>query len=92
VPSEERRRRDEEGDPAVPWDRPTRRREEHPVGGPQLEGTRCSLHHPELMAEDEDLEVLRVLVSATPAGADDEGDESTDEQVDERQHQPIVPG
>jgi hypothetical protein len=44
------------------------------------------------MAEDEDLEVLGAVVMATPAGADDAGDEGAGEQVDEEPHQPIVPG
>jgi hypothetical protein len=43
------------------------------------------------MPEDEDLDVLRMLVSATLAGADDEGDEGTDEQVEKGPHRPIVP-
>jgi hypothetical protein len=44
------------------------------------------------MAEDEDLEVLDAVIMATLAGADDAGDEGTDEQVGEGPHQPIVPG
>jgi hypothetical protein len=44
------------------------------------------------MAEDEDLEVLGAVFSATLASADDEGNEDTDEQVDERPHRSIVPG
>jgi hypothetical protein len=47
-------------------------REEHPVGDPQLEGTRCSLQHPELMAEDEDLEVLGAVVPVTLSSASEE--------------------
>jgi len=73
-------------------DGPARRREEHPVDGPELGRARRPLQHPELVAEDEDLEVLGAVVSATPASADDEGNEGTDEQVDERPHRSIVPG
>ena len=92
VPAEERRRGDEEGDPAVTRDDPTRGREEDPVDGPELRWARRPLEHPELMAEDEDLEVLRALVvSATPA-ADEETDEGPDDEVEERPHRPIVPG
>lgn len=92
MPAEEGRRGDEEGDPAVTRDDPTRRREEDPVDGPELARARRPLQHPELMAEDEDLEVLRALVvSATPA-AGEETDEDPDDEVEERPHRPIVPG
>jgi len=50
------------------------------------------LQHPELVAQDEDLEVLGTVVMVTPAGADDAGDEGAGEQVDEEPHQPIGPG
>jgi hypothetical protein len=92
MPTEEGRRGDEKGDPAVSWENPACGREEDPVDGPELGWARRPPEHPELMPENEDLEVLRVLVSATLADADDEGDEGTDEQVDERPHQPILPG
>jgi hypothetical protein len=76
VPAEEGRWGDEEGDPPVTRDDPTRRREEDPVDGPELGWARRPAEHPELMAEDEDLEVLRALVvSATPAAG-----EETDEE------------
>ena len=91
VPTEEGCRGDEEGDPAVTRDRPARRREEDPVDDPEPGWPRRPLQHPELMAEDEDLDVLRMLVSAMLAGADDERDEATDEQVEKGPHQPIVP-
>ncbi len=92
MPAEEGRRGDEEGDPAVTRDDPTRRREEDPVDGPELARARRPLQHPELMAEDEDLEVPRALVvSATPA-AGEETDEDPDDEVEERPHRPIVPG
>ena len=44
------------------------------------------------MAEDEDLEVLRALVSAMLASADEETDEGPDDEVEERPHRPMVPG
>ena len=92
MPAEEGRRGDEEGDPAVTRDDPTRGREEDPVDGPELGWARRPAEHPELMAEDEDLEVLRALVvSATPA-AGEETDEGPDDEVEERPHRPIVPG
>src|SRR5450759_2407277 len=53
---------------------------------------RRPLQHPELMAEDEDLEVLGAVVPVTPAGADDEGEEGANEQVEDRPHQPILVG
>ncbi len=58
MPPDEGRRGDEEGDPAVARDRPTGRREEDPVDDPELGSARLPLEHPELMPEDEDLEVL----------------------------------
>ena len=92
MPPEEGCRSDEEVDPAFTREYPTDRREQDSVGEPKLRWACRPTEHPELMAEDEDLEILRVLVSATLAGADDEGDEGTHEQVDEGPHQPIVPG
>ena len=63
MPAEERCRGDEEGGPSVPREGPARRREEHPVDGPELGSARRPLQHPELMAEDEDLEVLGAVVT-----------------------------
>jgi hypothetical protein len=71
VPPEEGGRLDEEGDPATTWDRPTHRREQDPVDGSQLRWACRSLQHPELMAEDEDLEVLGSVLALLPT-ADDE--------------------
>ena len=62
VPAEQRRRGDEEGDPAVTRQDSTRRREEDPVDGPEPRSARRPLQHPELMAQDEDLEVLGAVV------------------------------
>jgi len=92
MPTEQGRRGDEEGDPAVPRHRPARRREQDPVDGLELGSARGPPQHPELVAQDEDLEVLGAVVPATPAGADDEGHEGTDDQVDERPHRSIVLG
>jgi len=92
MPTEERCRSDEEGDPSVTRDRPAERREEDPVDRSQPRWARRPLQHPQLMAEDEDLEVLRVLVAARLASADDESNEGADKEVEEGQHRPIVPG
>jgi hypothetical protein len=92
MPTEERCRSDEEGDPAVTRDRPTQRREEYPVDGSQLRWACRPLQHPELMAEDEDLEVLASVVPAMLASADDESNEGVDNEVEEGPHRPIVPG
>jgi hypothetical protein len=92
MPAQERRRGDEEGDPAVTRDRPARRREEDPVDGPEFGSARRPLQHPELVAQDQDLEVLGAVVMARLSSADDAGDEGTDQQVDERPHRSIVPG
>ena len=92
MPAEEGRRGDEEDDPALTRDDPTRRREENPVDGPEPAWPRRPLQHPELMAENEDLEVLRSVDSTSPSGADEETDEGPDDEVEERPHRPIVPG
>jgi hypothetical protein len=92
MPREEGRRGDHEGDPAVTRDDPTRCREEDPVDGPELEWARRPLQHPELMAEDEDLEVLESVGSTRLSSADEETDEGADDEVEEGQHRPIVPG
>ena len=92
MPTEQGRRGDEEGGPAVTREHPTGCGEQDPVDGPELGSARGPLQHPELMVEDEDLEVLGAVVMATPAGADDAGDEGAGEQVDEEPHQPIGPG
>jgi len=44
------------------------------------------------MAENEDLEVLGSVGSTRPSSADEETDEGADDEVEEGQHRPIVPG
>jgi hypothetical protein len=92
VPAEERRRRDKEGDPAVTRDHPARRREQDPVDGPELRPARRPLQHPELMAQDEDLEVLGTVVPVRSTTPDKQPDEGADDEVEERPHHPIVLG
>jgi hypothetical protein len=92
VPPEERCRGDEEGDPAVTWDDPTRRRKEDPVDGSELQWARRPLQHPELMAEHEDLEVLGSALTTTVASADEETDQGAGHEVEKGPHRPIVPG
>ncbi len=90
MPPEEGRQGDEEGDPAVARDHSTGRREEDPVDDPELRSARRPLEHPELMPEDEDLEVLGPVVSATLATADEETGERPDDEVEEGQHRRII--
>jgi hypothetical protein len=92
MPPEEGRRGNEEGDPALTRDDPTRRCEEDPIDDTELRSARRPLQHAKLMAEDEDLEVLASVVSALLATADEETDEGADDEVEEGQHRPIVPG
>ncbi|MDQ3345108.1 MAG: hypothetical protein M3473_02265, partial [Chloroflexota bacterium] len=92
MPPEEGRRGDEEGDPAGARDRPTGRREEDPVDGPERGSARLPLQHPELIPENEDLEVPGPVVSATPSTADEETGEGAEDEVEKRQHRPIVAG
>jgi hypothetical protein len=91
VPPEESRGGDEEGDPAVTWDDPACRGEEDPVDRLQPGPARRPLQHPELVAKDEDLEVLRVFVALTEISDDDDANESPDDKVEERPHRPMVP-
>jgi hypothetical protein len=81
MPTEEGRRGDEEGDPAVTWDDPTRRREEDLRRWPGAWVARRPLQHPELMAENEDLEVLGSVGSTRLSSADEETDEGADDEV-----------
>jgi len=83
MPPEKRRRGDADGGPAVPWDRSACHREEHPVNGPELRRTAGPLEDPELMAENEDLEILRAIVQAT---GDEEAGEHPNHEVQEEQH------
>jgi len=92
MPPEEGRRGDEEGDPALTRDDPTRRCEEDPIDDMELRSARRPLQHPKLMAEDEDLEVLASAVLALLATADEETGEGSGDEVEERPHRPIVPG
>jgi hypothetical protein len=91
VPPEEGRRGNEEGDPALTRDDPTRRCEEDPIDDMELRSARRPLQHPKLMAKDEDLEVLASVVSALLATADEETGEGTGDEVEERPHRPMVP-
>ena len=84
MPSEEGRRGDEKGDPAVTWDDPACGGQEDPVDDMELRSARRPLQHPKLMAEDEDLEVLASVVSALLATADEETDEGADDEVNRR--------
>jgi hypothetical protein len=92
MPAEEGRRGDEKGDPPVTRDDPTRGREQDAVDDSELQWARRPPEHPELMAEDEDLEVPGSVGSTRLSSADEETDESPDDKVEERPHRPIVPG
>ena len=63
-----------------------------PIDDTELRSARRTLQHAKLMAEDEDLKVLPSVVSALLATADEETDEGADDEVEEGQHRPIVPG
>jgi hypothetical protein len=90
MPPEEGPRGHEEGDPAVTREYPTDRREQDSVARTQPGPARRPLQHPELMAEDEDLEVLRLLVTVTEISDDDQANENPDDTVEERPHRPMV--
>ena len=63
------------------------RREEDPVGGPELRWVGLSLEHPELVAQDEDLEVLGPVVVVAP---DAETSERAQDEVQQKQHRRMV--
>ena len=92
MPAQERCRGDEEGGPSITRDRPARRRKQDPVEGPKLRSARRPLQHPELMAQDEDLEVLGTVVPVRSTTPDEQTDEGADDEVEERPHRSIVPG
>ena len=75
------RRGHEEGDPAVRQDHPTRRGNEDPVDGAQLEWAPRPLQHPELMAQNEDLEVPGSVGSIRLSSAEEETDEGADDEI-----------
>jgi hypothetical protein len=62
------------------------------VDGPELARARRPLEHPELLAENEDLEVLGSVGSARLFSACEATDEGADDEVEEGQHRLIVPG
>ena len=92
MPTEERCRGHHEGDPAAARQDSARRRKQDPVEGPKLRSARGPLQHPELMAEDEDLEVLGSVVLARLSSTDEQTHEGPDDKVKERPHRPILPG
>jgi len=53
------------------------------VDGPELERARRPLQHPELMAENEDLEVVGSVASTRLSSADEETDEGADDEIEE---------
>ena len=68
------------------------RREQDPVDGPELGSAGVPLQHPELVAEDEDLEVLGAVVPVRSTTPDEQTDEGADDEVEERPHPAIVLG
>jgi hypothetical protein len=62
------------------------------VDGPELAWARRPLQHPELMAENEDLEVLGAAVPVRLTTSDEQAHEGADDKVEEGQHRPIAPG
>src|SRR5664280_2530883 len=86
MPPEQGRRGDEEGDPALTRQDATRRREEDTVARTQPRWAGRPLQHLELVAEDEDFQVLGVLVALTEISDDDEANESADDKVEESPH------
>jgi hypothetical protein len=78
MPPEEGRRGDEEGDPALTRDDPTRSCEEDPIDDMELRSARRPLQHPKLMAEDEDLASVALALLAT---ADEATGEGSDDEV-----------
>ena len=63
--------------------------EEHPVAGLVSGWARGSAEDAELVTQDEDLEILGTTVLTTPA-TDDEAHESTNNEVEQGEHRPIL--
>jgi len=57
-----------------------------------FEWARRAPQHPELMAENEDLEVLGCVGSTRLSGADEETDKGADDEEEEGRYRPIVRG
>ena len=89
MPAQERRRGDEAADPAVARDQAAGRCEEHPVAGLVSGWARRSPEDAELLTQDEDLEIHGTTVWTTPA-TDDEARESTNNEVEQGEHRPIL--
>ena len=87
VPAQERRRRHDERDPAFARDRSARHREEHPVHGPEPRRAAPSLEDPELVAEDQDLEVFGGIIAAADP---EESGQRPNDQAEDEQHLRIL--
>jgi hypothetical protein len=61
VPAQKRRRRDKQGRPRWPRQRPAQRRQQHTVGRPQLRPSHLALQDLQLVAQHKNLELLRPL-------------------------------
>jgi hypothetical protein len=92
MPPEEGRRGDEEGHPAVAPQDSARGRGQDPVDGPEPRSARRPLQHLELMAEDEDLQVLGSVSVTCGSSDDEETSKGSGDEVEEGEHRPIVPG
>src|ERR1019366_1450423 len=82
VPTEQRRWRDQESSPAFPREQPAERSQEGAVGGPVPDATvKLALQHPDLVAEDDQLDIL---VGLAAPGRHDERQNPAQPEVHER--------
>jgi hypothetical protein len=87
VPSKQGGWGDQKAGPPVARDRPTCRGEKHSINEPELGWAGLAPEDPELMAKDEDLEILGAIVVT---GADKETGEQPNNQAEEEQHRRIL--
>ena len=86
-PADERRRRDQKAGPSVARDRPTGRAEQDSVDGPELRWAGLPPEDSELIAKDEDLEILGTIVGTR---TDEEPGQCPNYQAEQERHRRIL--
>jgi hypothetical protein len=91
VPTEQRRWRDQESSPAFPREQPAERSQEGAVNGPVPDAmVKLALQHPDLVAEDDQLDIL---VGLAASGRHDERQNTAQPNVQEREgHRSMMTG
>ena len=87
MPAEKRRRGDQKAGPSGTRDRPTGRGQQNPIDYSELRRAGLAPEHMELVAKDEDLEILGTIVVTR---ANNEAAECPNDQAEEEQHRRIL--